>query len=529
MTSVPPNEPKSSDCGRKTRSQTSPASKAKTPAPSIRIGARIESRAKDAKRPKHTIAKHSPPGHLKNLSRLAAKHTRATSANDSSLHGKVTYNVTTCDKTNGDKQMMSGKFHVNVATSVFYTNNCLVTATTPDSPNRVVNAVTTNCEPSSCVKASDQDVYHSFDPNAPVSPAPDNPYSNERICVCNNFTRILKCQQCKPRKPCGKHELITCTNCEECFHKGCITSYGHDSANYVCMHCEAKAKQVCIPADYADITFTKGVRSKWHNKGERFGLSGKTPQSMKTLVEKCEAALDPTVSFVDSAIEALSKLPAEIRDVIPDVINPQALLDSIPIPYPSPFKLEEGVSDRARLSGRQFNASMLCFMTKRCDNCGKTMPTHSCPIMKQASKPFDQRHLVTAFVGVWHCSCSNCKGSQFYPDKPHCISEFRRLHKGQHPTEFISDLPDAQDVKDRRFNYTVCKPCCDYYGAKAENSEYCFGVKLFFISTSQRVRDRHGNCTSSVKAVWLWPSIRAQASASHGTTRQRIIQLFATL
>lgn len=112
---VPPNEPKSSDCGRKTRSQTSPASKAKTPAPSIRIGARIESRAKDAKRPKHTIAKHSPPGHLKNLSRLAAKHTRATSANDSSLHGKVTYNVTTCDKTNGDKQMMSGKFHVNVA------------------------------------------------------------------------------------------------------------------------------------------------------------------------------------------------------------------------------------------------------------------------------------------------------------------------------------------------------------------------------------------------------------------------------
>ena len=312
-----------------------------------------------------------------------------------------------------------------------------------------------------------------------------NPYTkNERICVCNNFRWLQNCTTgCKPGDPCPKHQPISCQSqivddCPKSFHRGCIESYGHDADNYTCMKCEAANPKWSLEPAYQDLKRGSKETSIWTTRGERFGLFGLKTQAMKGKVQKSQDALKPVIPLVDRVNEKVDRenahRPAD-KEVAP-AVNPRALLDSVPHPFPSPFRLDDSVTNKARLHGRQYNTSMLSFETKRCDNCGKTVPTHSCPIMKQAAKPFEQRHLVTTFVGVWHCTCSKCSGSQYYPNKDVCITEFRRLHDGQHPTEFIPNLPDAEHDNDKRFNWTVCKQCHDFFGSNAEKSEsfFCF-------------------------------------------------------
>ena len=129
-----------------------------------------------------------------------------------------------------------------------------------------------------------------------------------------------------------------------------------------------------------------------------------------------------------------------------------SFLDNKPQPYPTSFAMSDLSKKEHTIHGRRFEVSMYMFQSDICSCCGRVKPGHVDPYFPRDS-PFERRHLLNQYHKAWVCTCSKCKGCQFYcHERQSHIKYFQSHHNGVTPWDFLRCSKDAN-------NAVLCDSC----------------------------------------------------------------------
>ena len=129
-----------------------------------------------------------------------------------------------------------------------------------------------------------------------------------------------------------------------------------------------------------------------------------------------------------------------------------SFLDNKPKPYPTSFAMSDLSKKEHTIHGRRFEVSMYMFQSDICSCCGRVKPGHVDPYFPRDS-PFERRHLLNQYHKAWVCTCSKCKGCQFYcHERQSHIKYFQSQHNGVTLWDFLRCSKDAN-------NAVLCESC----------------------------------------------------------------------